>query len=151
MEEVTVDCPAPGTPADDLYPNLKLPIPEHGYSYAVPTEEYELPRTVFRPYFRSLHDQIIKVGDTLSVTVEARNPTDGIPSFEEAPEAVINDDGKDLVFGTEDLPEGASFDAETHQFTFTPNAPGEYAVTFTLDDGVIPVKRTVTLASSVED
>ncbi len=147
MEEVTVDCPAPGTSADDIYPNMKLPIPEYGYSYAVPTEEYELPRTVFRPYFRSLHDQTIKVGDTLSLTVEARNPADGIPSFEETPEAVITDNGNNLVFGTEDLPKGASFDAEMHQFTFTPNAPGEYEVTFTLDDGVIPVRRTVTFTA----
>jgi hypothetical protein len=120
---------------------------ENGYAYDIPTEEYDLPLTVFRPYFRNLFDRTIRVNDTLSFVVEARNPADGVPSFEEAPAAVISDAGSDLVCTAEKLPEGASFDTDTHRFVFTPKKPGTYRVTFTIDDGVIPVTHTVTFTA----
>lgn len=63
----------------------------------------------------------------------------------EQPEAVIEALDEGLVYGAQNLPEGASFDAETHTLTFTPAAAGEYEITFTLDDGVIPVEETVTI------
>lgn len=50
-EQVTVDTPAPGTPADSLYGDIRLPIPENGYQFATKTQDYPLPLTVHRPYF----------------------------------------------------------------------------------------------------
>ena len=146
-EEVVIDCPAPGTPADQLYPDIKLPLPENGYTYEIPTEDYPLPLTVFRPFFRNLHSQTITAGETVSFTVEARNPANGVPFFQEAPETSNLSDADGLVFGTETLPDGAHFDAETRLFTFTPEKPGTYPITFTLDDGIIPVRRTITFTA----
>ena len=51
------------------------------------------------------------------------------------------DDG--LVYGVKDLPEGAVFDPDTHTFTYTPQEAGSFEVTFTVDDGVIPVEKTI--------
>ena len=144
-ETVTVDAPAPGTPADSLYPDMRLPIPENGYTFDVATEDYELPLTVHRPYFEHIGDQSVAVGETLTLTVSARNPANGGRTTLEQPEAVIEALDEGLVYGAQNLPEGASFDAETHTLTFTPAAAGEYEITFTLDDGVIPVEETVTI------
>ena len=145
--EVVVNAPAPGTPADSLYPNIRLPIAANGYSFSVATQNYELPLTVHRPYFSYIGDQEATVGEELSFVVSARNPANGVRSTDERPDAVIEalDDG--LVYGAKDLPDGAAFDAESHVFTFTPAAAGEYTVTFTLDDGVIPVEKTVTITA----
>ena len=146
-ETVTVDAPAPGTPADSLYPDMRLPIPENGYAFDVATEDYALPLTVHRPYFEHIGDQSVAVGETLTLTVSARNPANGVRTTQEQPEAVIEALDEGLVYGAQNLPEGASFDAETHTLTFTPAAVGEYEITFTLDDGVIPVEQTVTITA----
>ena len=146
-EEVTINAPAPGTPADDLYSDIRLPIPENGYTFSTPTEQYPLPRTVHRPYFSQIDNQRVKVGDTLTLKVSARNPANGVRSTEKKPDAVIEplDDG--LTYSTGLLPLGASFDPKTHVLTFTPAVAGVYNITFILDDGVIPVKKTVPITA----
>jgi hypothetical protein len=50
VENVTVSSPAPGTPADALFPYCTVPVPENGYRYPERTEELPLPVTVFPPY-----------------------------------------------------------------------------------------------------
>ena len=143
---MAVNSPAPGTPADDLYSSLRLPIPENGYSFAETTEEYELPLTVHRPYFVHIPEQNGKVGEELKLTVSARNPANGIRQTGEEPEAVIENLDEGLTYGVKgELPAGAAFDEENHTFTFTPEAAGEYEIVFTVDDGVIPVEKQVTI------
>ncbi len=144
-ETVTVNAPAPGTPADALYPDMKLPIPANGYSFSVATRDYPLPLTVHRPYFSYIGDQIMTIGETLTLTISARNPANGVRTTDTSPEAVIEALDEGLVYGAQDLPEGASFDADAHVLTFTPAETGAYEITFTLDDGVIPVEKTITI------
>lgn len=146
-EKVTVDAPAPGTPADSQYADIRLPIPENGYTFSVGTKEYALPLTVHRPYFSYIGDQSVKVGQTLSLEISARNPANGVRTTEEEPEAMIEALDQGLVYGAEKLPTGASFDVNTHVFTFTPAAAGTYSATFTLDDGVIPVEKTISITA----
>lgn len=133
VETVTVNAPAPGTPNDDLYSDMKLPTAENGYSFAVATEDYALPLTVYRPYFSYIADQEGTTGEALTFTIAARNPANGLNEDSDA----------GLVYSASGLPEGAAFDAETQTFTWASPAAGEYTVTFTVDDGVIPVSTTV--------
>lgn len=142
-EQVTVDTPAPGTPADSCYADIRLPIPENGYQFAVRTEDYPLPLTVHRPYFSYIGDQNVKLGDTLTLKISARNPANGVRTTQPQPEAVIEALDGGLVYGAESLPAGASFDAGAHTLTFKPTKAGTYEVVFTLDDGVIPVKKSI--------
>ncbi len=64
--------------------------------------------------------QSVDEGSALSFGVEATDP-----------------DGDALTYSASDLPAGASFDAETQQFSWTPDydQAGEYTVTFTASDG----------------
>ena len=140
-----MNAPAPGTPADSLYPYIRLPIAANGYTFSVATKDYPLPLTVHRPYFSYIGNQEAKVGEELSFVVSARNPANGVRATDTRPDAVIEALDEGLVYSVKDLPAGAAFDAETHTFTFTPAAAGAYQITFTLDDGVIPVEKTITI------
>ena len=142
-EQVTVDAPAPGTPADSCYADIRLPIPENGYQFAEKTEDYPLPLTVHRPYFSYIGDQTVRLGETLTLKISARNPANGLRTTQKQPDAVIEALDGGLTYGTERLPAGASFDAASHTLTFTPAKAGTYPITFTLDDGVIPEKKTI--------
>lgn len=141
----TVNAPEPSTPKDDLYEYDTIATPENGYSYGENVWTYNgldftLPVTVHRPFFTDTPDQTVKVGEKVEFTVSARNPaaeTDGSRN-QEASDAT-------LTYYTEDLPAGASFDAETKTFTWQPSASGSYDVTFYATDGVLPVSTTVNI------
>ena len=47
----TVAAPAPGTPRDSFWPWPAAAIPENGYHFDVPTQEYPLPKTVYPQLF----------------------------------------------------------------------------------------------------
>lgn len=144
-ENVTVNAPAPGTPADEGYADIRLPIPENGYTFMQKTEDYSLPLTVHRPYFCEIGDKAMHLGETLELTVSARNPANGVRTTQPKPEAVIKPLDAGLRYSTGRLPLGASFNEASHTLTFEPKVPGVYSITFMLDDGVIPVKKTISI------
>lgn len=83
------------------------------------------------------------MGQTLTLTVSA-NPANGVRTTQPQPAAVIEALDGGLTYGTAGLlPLGASFDAGSHTLTFTPRPRDACKVTFTLDDDVIPVSKTV--------
>ena len=85
----------------------------------------------------------MRLGETLRLTVSARNPANGVRTTQPRPEAVIQPLDAGLRYSTGWLPLGASFDAADHTLTFAPKAAGVYSITFILEDGVIPVKKTI--------
>ncbi|MBQ8638780.1 MAG: hypothetical protein IJ468_06400 [Lachnospiraceae bacterium] len=147
---VTVEAPAPGTPTDSHYPYPTLPIPENGYQFAVPTESYPLPRTVFRPFFAL--DPVYEgvEGEEQKIRVVLRNPasetsrkqTSGM-IYNEAAGArdfTVTAEAQELNIQVCGLPEGAVWEEETMTITWTPKAGqnGSWQVTMTADDGLIP-------------
>ena len=95
--------PAPGTPADSLYGDIRLPIPENGYQFATKTQDYPLPLTVHRPYFSHIGDQTLQLGQTLTLTVSGRNPANGVRTTQPQPAAVIEALDGGLTYGTAGL------------------------------------------------
>lgn len=136
VKYVTVGAPAPGTPNDGLYDLPTAPSAEYPYSFEVSNADYQLPLTVHRPYFSYLEPQVVRAGGKVEFTVEARNPATDYPT---------NPLPNTLVYSASNLPEGAAFDPETRVFGWTPSESGVYTVTFTIDDGVIPVSKDVTV------
>ena len=128
-EEVQVNAPAPGTPPDSLYGSPTVPVPENGYRYRIPTPEYPLPLTVFRPFFRPMESRTVRAGELIEFTVSARNPA------RETPEASADT----LRYAAESLPAGAVFDPASRTFRWVPGPRqrGIYAVRFVLSDGVL--------------
>ena len=57
-----------------------------------------------------------------------------------------------LVFGAEDLPEGATIDAATGEFVWTPGPgqAGDYVVTLTVSDGRATARRAVLMRAQLE-
>jgi len=64
-------------------------------------------------------------------------------------DVVVDDpDGDILTIEASNLPDGATFDAEARQFRWTPTpqqAPGDYDVSMTADDGELSTSQTVTI------
>nr|MBI3614343.1 putative Ig domain-containing protein [Nitrospirota bacterium] len=57
-------------------------------------------------------------------------------------------DGPRLTYAAADLPAGATFNATTQEFAWTPTdaqGPGSYVVTFSVSDGLAPTSEAVTL------
>ena len=82
--------------------------------------------------------QAASYGDDLRAAITAmRAETDGVRN-QAASDAT-------LTYSVRNLPEGASFDAATHTFSWTPDLTGDYTVTFIADDGVRPVETDVTI------
>ncbi len=156
--EVIVNAPAPGTPADKLYANPTSACVENGFSFETDTDEYDLPRTVYRPYFVSIGDIETEVGRVVCFDVIVRNPaTDGTTGEAEGKSynegIVFNNYTVECQSGTiwiqaENLPEGADFDELAGSFIWTPEEEGEYDITFTANDGVIPISMTVHVSVS---
>ena len=157
VEHIEVNAPAPGTPQDSLYPYPTVPCPETGYAYPVKTEDYPLPLTVHRPFFKAPEVVKCKAGETMCFTVSVRNPA--LEVLEENPDSHIYNEVvavKDYTVGAAklsaslnayQLPQGASFDEKTGEFTWTPTEEqkGICLVNFVYDDNVIPERHDVTL------
>jgi polygalacturonase len=131
MEAVNVDRPSPGTPPDTLYTYPTAPSTNHPYSYAIADDKYPLPLTVHRPSFDWFGPQKIAAGQLLQFQVIARTP---------APSAK-------LAYSAANLPSGATFDAASRTFSWTPTArqAGTYSVKFTVDDTVLPETTIATI------
>ncbi|CDD63758.1 endopolygalacturonase [Firmicutes bacterium CAG:882] len=161
VEKVCVDAPAPGTPRDTLYSYPTAAVMENtqeSYTYEVKTEEYELPATVHRPYFVPVDDIHVSTGRLVCFDVMVRNPlTDGNDSDAEQfmwegradKEYVVECESGTILMQAENLPYGADFDTLSGNFIWTPEKEGEYHITFTADDGVIPISMQVNII--VED
>jgi len=132
IEKVTVDRPSPATPPDALYTNPTAPSAQFPYAYAIPDDKYPLPLTVYRPSFDAIGSKSTPAGSLLQFTVAANTPVAGAK----------------LSYSAVNLPSGASFDAETRTFSWTPGPrqAGTYTVTFTVDDGILPESTSVSIA-----
>jgi hypothetical protein len=131
VERVTVDQPSPGTPPDSLYSYPTAPSAQHPYRYAIADDAYPRPLTVYRPSFDTILHRSVAAGDSLTFPV---NATTLVP-------------GAKLIYSATGLPAGATFDPATRIFTWKPTARqrGSHAVTFTVNDGVLPESTVVTL------
>ncbi|WP_353955672.1 putative Ig domain-containing protein [uncultured Sphingobium sp.] len=102
--------------------------------------------------------------DTIDVTVRVAN-VNRLPVLDEGFHAFLigeekrftvrasDPDSEDvLTFSAEDLPEGATFDAVTGEFVWTPGPgqAGDYAVTLIADDGRAKVRQTILLRATIE-
>jgi polygalacturonase len=131
VDEVTVEAPEPGTPADDLYDKPTNVRSDTSYSYT--EQRTDFPRTVNRPWLRGegLKNWTVKAGDVVTMKVEAVNPADFIGSGT----YYVN------VAATE-LPPGATYSDNTFTWAIDDEVtPGTYYVTFMLNDGLPSVKR----------
>ena len=142
----TVNAPEPGTPSDSLYSYPTVADTSSGYSYGENEwvyngKTYDLPVTVHRPFFEPVEDVTVNAGEDVSVTVAARNP-----AAERDGERNLELSDATLVYSASGLPEGAVFDSSTHTLTWKNAVKGEYEVTFTVDDGVIPVSKSVKIS-----
>jgi hypothetical protein len=131
VEKVTVERPSPGTPPDDLYVYPTAPSAKYPYAFAVADDKYPLPLTVYRPSFEYIGAKTVVAGSSLQFTVVANTPAPGTK----------------LSYSAAKLPSGASFDAATRTFSWTPSQrqTGTHAVTFTVDDGVMPESTSVNI------
>jgi len=155
VAEIVINAPAPGTPADRLYPHPTVPCQDTGYHFAVDTDDYALPRTVYRPFIQPLAPITLRPGELCEITLTVRNPASEIS--QEADNGMIyNERAKrrnysvkgvqvPLTLSCESLPQGAGFDAEKGKFQWTPTAQqiGTHEITFIVDDGLIPEKTKV--------
>ena len=155
---VEINAPAPGTPKDSLYSYPTVPCAETGYHYAVDTNDYPLPLTVYRPFIQPIAPITVSVGENITFTVTARNPATDIS--DEADNGIIYNEqvfnrhhsvkgaNVSLTLSCENLPDDAVFNAETGHFTWTPgeSSRGAQQITFVVNDGIIPEKMTVNVS-----
>lgn len=163
VKQVEVNAPAPGTPKDSLHPYETVAVAETGYQFAVSTDQYPLPQTVFRPFFKPVPELSVKVGETLEFEVLARQPayeasqrrTDGMIYNERAGvrDYTVSGIAEPMRLTAANLPDGAECDltgfvpGRPISFVWIPTeeqAQDEpYTVIFTADDGIIPVTLEV--------
>lgn len=163
IKPIEINAPAPGTPKDSLYPYDTVATAESGYTFACATKDYPLPQTVFRPFFYPIAPQSVKVGETLSFEVIARQPafeassreTDGKIYNEsvEVKDYTVQGVSHPMRLEAKNLPSGANFDTSAFVpgkacvFTWTPQyediCEEPYIVTFIAQDGIIPVEMQV--------
>ncbi len=82
------------------------------------------------PIFSALENKSVNEGETLTFTITATDP-----------------ENDNLTYGIIGKPPGADFNPSTKTFTWTPNftQQGNYAVTFTVSDGINTVTQTITI------
>lgn len=149
VQKIEINAPAPGTPQDSLYAYPTVPCMETGYCFHSDTDDYPLPLTVHRPFIHPVGPITTKTGETVSVVLTIRNPATDIS--DKADDGIIYNEHVVLNYSVKgavvsqrlycnQLPKGASFDAAKKEFLWTPDADqqGEYTISFTVDDGVIP-------------
>lgn len=154
---ITVAAPAPGTPNDSAYRYPTVASAETGYQFAVPTDEYPLPKTVFRPFFVCRPSYEGKTGEAMEIPVQVRNPA-GETSSRLAGNKIYNETVSVRDFtvtaktvpvevSVSGLPEGAAFDREASVIRWMPKAgqEGTYTVRLTADDGLIPEHADIVL------
>ena len=155
---VEINAPAPGTPTDSLYSHPTVPCAETGYHFAVDTNDYPLPLTVYRPFIQPVAPITVSVGELCTFTITARNPATDIS--DEADNGIIYNEqvfnrhhsvkgaNISLTLSCENLPDDAVFNAETGHFTWTPgeSSRGAHQITFVVNDGIIPEKMTVNVS-----
>jgi hypothetical protein len=129
IEHVTVNRPSPGTPPDSLYSYPTAPSTDHPFAFSIPDDKYPLPLTVYRPTFDYIGDKTIAAGSPLQFAVVAITPV---------ADAKLN-------YSAAHLPAGAAFDPATRTFSWTPakSDAGDHAITFIVDDGVLPESTTI--------
>ncbi len=155
LMHIEINAPAPGTPSDSLYPYPTVPCTETGYRFAVDTNEYPLPLTVYRPFIRPVAPVALTVGEAFSLTLQVRNPATDISDVADSG-VIYNEAAKrrnhsvkganvTVTLSCQNLPKGAAFDVASGTFRWTP-APeqvGVHDLIFVADDGVIPEPATV--------
>ena len=126
---VTVSNPSPGTPPDSLYTYPTAPTASNPYAYQPRDSATSVPLTVYRPSFESLTPQTVHAGQTLTFAVNARTPATAVT----------------LSYTAEGLPTGATFDAPTRTFLWTPSTRqlGIHTIRFVVNDGVLPNSKAV--------
>jgi hypothetical protein len=136
LEAVQVSRPAPGTPPDSLYAHPTAPSAAAPYAYALADAEYPKPLTVFRPYFEPIAAPRVVAGQLLEFRVRA----------------VAIAPGSSLKVSVTGLPAGAAFDRSTGDsssgtlsWQTKATQAGSYDVTLVADDGVLPVRKALTI------
>jgi polygalacturonase len=157
VKDVVINAPSPGTPNDNYYSYPTLPIPENGYHYKIPTDQYPLPLTVFRPFLAHNEKQSVKVTKELTLYLKIRNPA-AETTMEETDgyiynEAVTNKDyivkglKQELKVCAQNLPKGAVFDEKSRCLHWIPeeNQVGNYEIIFVIDDGILKEEKKVSI------
>ncbi|MBO8435378.1 MAG: hypothetical protein IAA97_00135 [Spirochaetes bacterium] len=133
VENVTVNAPEPGTPADSLYSYPTDPITDPEFVEAYLAKGREVPRTVWRPFFAPLKDKNAAAGEDLSFEVKYFNPADATGTV------------YPVELTAAMLPEGAVFENGIFSWNIPKEACGVYSAVFTFSDGLSTVDKTVTI------
>ena len=114
------------TPCMPIQPRLA----KYPYAYAIADDKYPLPLTVYRPVFEYIGARNVSAGNQLQFTVVASTPAPGAK----------------LSYGVQPPRGGPVSMRDTNIFLNPcPRQPGKHIVTFTVEDGVMPEKTSVTI------
>ncbi len=111
----------------------EVPISQDGYIHFIknfksnqaswviicPTSGYNPPTSNNQITWNQIQTQYVNVGSLLQFSVSANSST-----------------GRTISYSVVNLAQGASFDSNTRQFSWTPNQPGTFNVTFRANDGI---------------
>lgn len=162
VKEVQLTAPAPGTPLDSYYSYPTTPIPENGYFYKVPTEDYPLPLTVYRPFVTVEGDLRISVGQETVMkfivhhpACEATMENGSMFIYNEAVENipfVVEGENISTKLTIEGLPAGANYDEKERKLYWLPKEEqvGEHRLSVILDDGILEEKHSFVIEVCVQ-
>lgn len=149
MIAICVQAPAPGTPNDAFYKYPTVPIPQNGYQYAIKTDEYPLPLTVYRPFISAVSPIKIKRGSLIDIPIVLRDPVSQVAK-ESADKHIYNEIRNDEIHTVEGMERkcyiklassfaGASYDMKKSRFKWDTSSieEGIYDILFTIDDSII--------------